>query len=217
MIFDVYLDESGDLGWSFELPFRKGGSSRYLTLAYLIIPHQDRDSSKRLVRDIYRKYKISPSVELKASILTTKQKFEIAEAIVSWLNKNPGFQIGSITVKKEKVFTHIRSDGNKLYNYMMGLSLLPKVKGHEEVIIVRDDRTIKVASGNSCIDYLQIKMWFDYSSPTKLKDNPSASDKNLNLIFIDWVANFVWSHYEDGRSNPFYKLSTKINNQTLFF
>jgi hypothetical protein len=25
----IYLDESGDTGWSFALPFQRGGSSRY--------------------------------------------------------------------------------------------------------------------------------------------------------------------------------------------
>jgi hypothetical protein len=27
----IYLDESGDLGWSFDAPFRRDGSSRNLT------------------------------------------------------------------------------------------------------------------------------------------------------------------------------------------
>jgi len=33
----VFLDESGDLGWNFEHPFRMGGSSRFLTLAFLVV------------------------------------------------------------------------------------------------------------------------------------------------------------------------------------
>jgi hypothetical protein len=33
----IYLDESGELGWKFDAPYRKGGSSRYLTIASLVI------------------------------------------------------------------------------------------------------------------------------------------------------------------------------------
>jgi len=32
----IFVDESGDLGWQFNDPYRAGGSSRYLTLACLI-------------------------------------------------------------------------------------------------------------------------------------------------------------------------------------
>jgi len=35
---NVYVDESGDLGWEFAQPFRQGGSSRYLTIASLLVP-----------------------------------------------------------------------------------------------------------------------------------------------------------------------------------
>ena len=38
MNYDVYFDESGDLGWSLDLPYRKGGSSRFFVVAYLLIP-----------------------------------------------------------------------------------------------------------------------------------------------------------------------------------
>lgn len=38
----IYLDESGDTGWKFELPYRNGGSSRYLTIAALIAPSEKR-------------------------------------------------------------------------------------------------------------------------------------------------------------------------------
>ena len=36
MQVSVYLDESGDLGWKFDAPYRCGGSSRYLTISAII-------------------------------------------------------------------------------------------------------------------------------------------------------------------------------------
>lgn len=37
MDITVYLDESGDLGWKFDAPYRSGGSSRYLTIAAIAV------------------------------------------------------------------------------------------------------------------------------------------------------------------------------------
>jgi hypothetical protein len=46
---NLYLDESGDLGWTLDKPYQAGGSSRYLTIATLIIPKTI--SHKALVRN----------------------------------------------------------------------------------------------------------------------------------------------------------------------
>lgn len=39
----------------------------------------------------------------------------------------------SITVRKENVKEHIRADENKLYNYMINLSLVNEMAKHDEV------------------------------------------------------------------------------------
>ena len=64
MEYDLYVDESGDLGWQFDRPYRKGGSSRFFTIAYLFLPTEKRKHIKRLIRRFhnerqgrYREYK----------------------------------------------------------------------------------------------------------------------------------------------------------------
>lgn len=100
---------------------------------------------------------------------------------------------------------------------MIGLSALPKIKDIAEIEMIRDKRSVKVKSGNSCIDYLNIKLAFDLDSATKLIDTPTESHTELNLIFIDWVVNFVWSHYEDNKSEPFNRLLERLDIIELFF
>ncbi len=213
----VFLDESGDLGWKFTLPHRAGGSSRYLTLGHLIIPEGQDYILGRLVKSIYDKYQISPKNEKKGIDFSLKQKEFVAGEIVNMMNANPDFRLGAITVRKEMVLPHIRRDGNKLYNYMIKRSVLDQIQSSPNVSLVRDERTIKVKSGNSCIDYLQITLWFEYQTPTIIIDYPRPSHNHKSLIFIDWVTNFVWSHYEDGQSSPYKILSPKLKNLTLFF
>jgi hypothetical protein len=213
----VFLDESGDLGWKFDSLYRQGGSSRYLSLGYLILPTGKEYIPSRLVTHVYKKYKISPSTEKKGKDFTLNQKQYVAQEVVQMLQNNPDFRMGAITVMKEKVNPHIRLDGNKLYNYMIKRSVLDHIQTSPKVQLVRDERTIKVESGNSCIDYLQITLWFEYLVGTEIVDLPRPSHKNKNIILIDWITNLVWSRYEDNELAPFNILNPHLKNQTLFF
>jgi hypothetical protein len=217
MSHKLYLDESGDLGWTLNKPFRNGGSSRFLSIAYIILPNEKIKYCNRFVRNIYNLFKVSPNVELKATSMSNEQKLITAGKIVSLLKSNPEMCLGAITVKKENVKEHLREDGNILYNYMIGVSTLHNIQTFKQIDIIRDNRSVKVKSGNSCIDYLKIKLGFDLKSDTILIDKPTESHIELNIIFIDWIANFVWSHYEDSKSAPFLRLEPYLKNQTLFF
>ncbi len=75
---NVYLDESGDLGFTFNRPFRKGGSSRYLTIAFLLIPKKLSYLPKRIVKKIYKRKKQNTDVEIKGSELTSSDKIFFA-------------------------------------------------------------------------------------------------------------------------------------------
>lgn len=218
----IYLDESGDLGWSFHLPYRGGGSSRYLTIGYLICEDIDCKYPKRLVRDAYHKFQWNPAKEKKATDLSAIQKQYIAEQTIKMLTAHPQMHLGAITVRKERVATHIRIDGNKLYNYMIKLGTLGVVQHHQTSRLIRDNRTVKVESGNSCIDYLQTIMWFEHNSPAILSDAPTHSHMDDGIIFIDWITNIVWKHFEDGVSGPYNILmdATKpniLNDVRLYF
>lgn len=130
---------------------------------------------------------------------------------------NPDIRIGSITVNKSKVQQHIREDANKLYNYMIKLAILDSIKNEPTVNLIRDNKSIKVKSGNSLIDYLQTTLWFELNSKTKIIDIPSDSKKVQNLIFIDWMNNLIWGNYEDDNSEAYQILRSVIDSKKLFF
>lgn len=217
MQYNVYLDESGDLGFNFTSPYRKGGSSRFLTIAFIICPKEKKHLLKRLVKKVYQKFQFDPKEEIKASSLNTSQKKFVSQKIVNLININPTISIISITVNKQNVQNHIRKDANLLYNYMMRLSLLDKIDNLETVYLIRDNRSVKVKSGNSLSEYLKTTLLFEHNSNTALVDLPSDSKQNTNLILADWLNNIIWSHYENKLSDSFMILSSKLKNQTLFF
>ena len=61
----AYIDESGDLGFKFSAPYNHGGSSRYLTISYLIFPENKIHLPKRIAKDIYLKFHFNVSSEIK--------------------------------------------------------------------------------------------------------------------------------------------------------
>jgi hypothetical protein len=214
----IYLDESGDLGWSFDKPYRSGGSSRYLTIAFLVVPSGEAHTPKRIVRKVYKHFRFDPATEVKGSHLDSDQLDYVAYRIRDFIGGNAGYCLGAITVRKERVQEHIRADENKIYNYMIKLSVVPSIVASNEVHLIRDNRSIKVKSGSSLKDYLQMALWFETPSTCKLHDFPEESNQNENLVFIDWVAHIVWSKYEDQSArycNIFAKQMAK--DLTLYF
>jgi len=128
-----------------------------------------------LDKKLYTKFKWNAQSEVKWADMSLPQRTEFANQLRSIVLTNPDLKLLSITVKKENVQEHIRRDGNKLYNYMIGLSLLNEMKNHGSVLFIPDPRSIKVKSGNSMHDYLQTKLWFDKKSQTILTTTPMES------------------------------------------
>ena len=214
---NVYLDESGDLGWSFDKPYQFGGSSRYLTISALIVPKELSHLPKRIVKKTYQKRKISSGIEIKGKDLSRDEKILFSNRVVSLLKRNPSIKIGAITVRKENVQPHIQADPNKLYNYMVNFILLEEIKTYSTVDFIPDPRTIKVASGNSLVEYLQIKLWFEYNTATIIRHQPMESHRSYNLQFIDFISNIVWNSYERNKSKAFNILRPYIIMKHLFF
>lgn len=213
----TYLDESGDLGFKFTAPYRNGGSSRHLTIAFFICPSNKKHLLKRLVVKIYKKYKFEPSSEIKGSSLTLTIKEAIATNIVDLLNKNPDISIHSITAKKENTPVRIQTDANLLYYYMMRIALLSHIDGYPILNLIRDNRSVKTKSSKSLLDYLQMTLLFEHNSSTTIYDIPMDSKQVKNLMLADWLNNIIFGHYEDGNSSPFNILTGKLRNQTLYF
>ncbi|MBF0330240.1 MAG: DUF3800 domain-containing protein [Nitrospirae bacterium] len=211
----IYLDESGDLGWKFDAPYRKGGSSRYLVLAFLFLPIEHKHKPRNIIRELYSVHKWK--TEKKASYATLNQKTFFCNRVVTLLKTHPDIKIDAIIAYKEKVQIHIRNDSNKLYNYMSGLVIPNYIGMKEKVSFIPDQRSVKVKSGNSLADYLQIKIWFDHDLKTTIKCIPCESHFNYNLQFTDWIAHCIWTHFEDSSSKPFNILEPHINVRRLYF
>ncbi|MCW1273023.1 hypothetical protein MXE29_17695, partial [Acinetobacter baumannii] len=112
----IYLDESGDLGWTFTAPYGKGGSSRTLTIACVICPRDKTKHLNRIVTGFYKARKRPLNNELKSYDLSSKEKEQFVQQIIKLHSNHPDIKLLSITVNKKRVKTKLRNDPNALYN-----------------------------------------------------------------------------------------------------
>lgn len=218
----IYLDESGDLGWSFKQPYQHGGSSRILTIAAVACPEEKIKYLKRIVKGLYIKRKRPLKHELKSIDLNlTDKKFFVAE-LVKLKQAHPDIHLLSITVDKQRVANKLRQDPNVLYNYMVKHLLLDLICSKKYVDLIPDARSEKVNASWNLRHYLQ-QMIFERNVLLSVENEschvtPMESRDHLELQFIDYYAGLVWAQYEFGAEllSEFLSLDG-IENKRLFF
>jgi hypothetical protein len=213
----IYLDESGDLGWNFQAPYRAGGSSRYLTIAAVFAPDTHAHHPARVIRDMYTERGWSTAKEKKWSDMSDGARLDFATKAAKLVQRQPEIKYFAMVVNKQKVLPHLRADPNLLYNYMLRLLLIDEMALHNEILLVPDPRSIKVASGNSQHEYLQTYLWYDKGAATKLLSRPVDSKKALGIQFADMVSGVVQAHHEDNRTKPWAAMASSVQLKTLFF
>lgn len=212
----IYMDESGDLGWTFSAPYQQGGSSRYLTLAAIVVPVELDYTLCRIVRGVYKHRNRPMAKELKSIDLSAAERARIAGQLVALCQSHPGVTLLAITVSKPKVYPAFQRHPNGLYNYLAKRLLLEAMRVQASVHLVPDARSIKVELKHALHDYLRTEL-AAAGADTELQTNPQESKHNLALQAADILANIVWSHHEFGGDANFARLGAVLKSQTLFF
>lgn len=213
----IYLDESGDTGWTFDRAYGAGGSSRYLIIAALALPLQLDHQPARLLRNIYRHRGWGSHKEKKWADMSPEARTDFVTQASKLLAKHKGIKCMAIVVDKRRVMHHVRTDSNKLYNYMVKLLLLDFMACHPHVNFIPDPRAIRVESGNSLHDYLQTELWFAKTASTILETTPIDSRHCLNLQFTDMLAGTIQSRFEFANDKYFDLIADQVTVKKLFF
>jgi len=214
----IYLDESGDLGWSLTLPYQQGGSSRYLVIAALIVQETHIKHVERLIRQLYSTFGWPAAKEKKWVDMTAKARNTFADATANLLKKHsPHMRCMAIVVRKAGVIERRREDPNLLYNFMTKKLLLDEMSQHRTVYLAPDARSIKVESGNTFKDYLQTELLYTAEADTTLHCHHTDSASCKAIQFADMLAGAIGSFHEWGHVDPYFKLKDIIGIQKLFF
>lgn len=212
----IYLDESGDLGWKFDSQYQRGGSSRYLTLAAVVVPDGLDHHLGRVVRGFYKKRKRSCRNELKSVELSRDERTVYARKLIELGCRFPELRFLSITVRKERVNQQFRDHPNGLYNYMAKLLLIDEFAKHDHVSFMPDERSVRIELRHAMDDYLRTELAIR-NAKTRLTTTPLSSKNSLELQFCDIFAGIVWSRHEFCGSEHYLTIEKRIQAKTLFF
>lgn len=215
----IILDESGDLGWKFDLPNRSGGSSRYFTLGHFCCRKDQKFIINRFIRDINQKFWLKPSIEKKGCSFDDKDALKICQEFNKFLKKYPNVRFGALTINKMKVAESLRTDCNILYNYGTYQLLHGLIQPFKNLHLVHDKRSIKVVKSKFIVEYLHTKLRTELDSSIIIDYDPQTSSHFEDLWLADWLVNFIWRHYEDERSAAYHELnkSDQFYERTLYF
>ncbi len=217
----IYLDESGDLGWTFDKPYQQGGSSRKLSIAAIVIPENKVKLITRIVSAMYRKRNRPFSTELKSVDLNSKERAAFVASIIKLKKENSDIKFYSITISKCRVKNSLRKHPNNLYNYMIKRMLLQELCKNKHIDFVPDARCEKVLDGWSLTHYLkqmviEESLLIDVENET-LNVTPMESAKSKELQFVDFYTGLVWAKYEfDSTIIDDFLNIEGVNNTKLF-
>lgn len=199
----VYFDESGDLGWVLDMPYREGGSSRYFCITFVILPAEKEYLLSKFVRKIYKRYKLDPALEQKGMHFDDRFSVIVAGQIRKLINANNDIQLAYQIIEKSSMPANVVShpDTNIIYSHMVEQGIATPIKDLDSALIIPDKRSLPSKSMTSIPDHLRVSLWFHHDSAITFEYTPKESHTTKPLIFVDWLTNFIWRHYEDGRSD----------------
>lgn len=121
-------------------------------------------------------------------------------------------EIRYIVADKRHVFQRLLDDQNVFYNYMLKLLIMPivRTKKIDELEILIDRRSIKVASGNSFEDYIKAEIWGELGSKMDITVRYPESHASKLVQAADFVAHSVYCNYEYEKDHCYQLMQPKI-------
>ena len=217
MELDVYFDESGDLGWTLDKAYRRGGSSKFFTIGYMMIPPHKNKIINRFIKRFNQER--GSEKEYKGMEFSEKRAKSIARKIMHILRLHDDILVGAITVRKDNLPIQVLGTQNDdvAYNFLVQKALCENLEQLEKANIIPDKRSVPKGSQNSCSDLLKNDLWFWKNSSVEINYSPEESHRNHRLIFVDWIANFVWRKYEFEKDKAYLILEPLLEENTVYF
>ncbi len=183
----IYLDESGDLGFSFEK-----NSSKYFVIALFETSLTEKELKKiiKIAKERTIKNKKAMSNEIKGS----DSKFETKEFLLKkLLLAEPNFKISSIIVNKEKINDDLRDKKRIFYNYICKEILKENNYTKINLIFDKKDRKNKFTS--------ELNKYLEENFANKNLDLKHEYSHNYyGLQIADIMANSIFKKFEHYRS-----------------
>jgi hypothetical protein len=203
----IYLDEAGDLGFH-------GGGTDFFTIAFICL--DDPLPLKRCIKKTKVKWKIPRNVELKGSTTQDVIKTDLLKGLARL-----DIEIHAITARKGNVLPRLHDDSNILYNYLLGIVMVPRILAEPSgatVNVQLDRRITSVTSGFKIGEYLKYKIWYENKrTDIDLNINHLDSHHAYAIQGIDVICNSIFKKYQWGDTMLFNIIRGKIKVDEKWF
>jgi len=206
-MFYIFLDESGDLGFSKR-------SSRWFILTMVLTKNHRKIEKcvKRVHSGLKKKYKIKEMHAYNADKITRKR-------VLGQLSAIPDTEIYCIILNKEKVHINLKDQKSYLYNYTANILLdrLYNKKNFdkkEQVLIYIDKREKNKFLEKNFERYLKDNL-LKKNLLHEIKIRPSHTEKCLQAVdFISWA---IFRKYEKNDYEYYQIIKNNISEENFLF
>ncbi|MFC1786848.1 DUF3800 domain-containing protein [Halobacteriota archaeon] len=209
-ILYIFVDESGDLGFSER-------SSCYFILTALVTVDPTRVG--RIVKKVRKKVlkkKLSDIPELKFSRSTDKVKTKILE----YLSKQDA-EIWYVCLRKEMVYSHLRTKQNIIYNYLTGFIVekIPTMRSKSVKVKIIVDKSLSKVNRQHFNMYLKEKYNFVSSNrgetPISIDIEHKDSQAERCLQVVDFISGAIFHKYEFNHPKYYDLIKSKIKEEVI--
>lgn len=199
---ELYIDESGDLGFSMR-------SSDYFILAAIVA--RDALSIERCIKKVRRGYlpkKYKKTSELKFNKSNDNIKYRILKCASNTQN-----DVAYAVLRKHQVYDRLRNNHQIIYNYIFG-TLIDKIireydlKGSLDIII---DKSLSGIQRENFDNYLE------YRTDIRVKVDHVNSRERQCIQAADFVAGAIYRKYSYGDDKYYLKIENRISLALDFF
>ena len=206
----IFLDESGDLGFS-------DRSSRWFILTIVFADNHRKIEKcvKRVHRGLKKKYRRVKELHAYHADSVTKKR------MLKLLSENEDIKVLCIILNKKKVYTDLRNQKSFLYNYTANI-LLDRLynknilKGNNKISIYIDQRETNKFLKKNFEDYLMSSLAKRKSgNEFEIRIKPSHTEKCLQAVdFVSWA---IFRKYEKSDYEYYEIIKDKIIEERLLF
>lgn len=206
----ILLDESGDLGWEFNQPYRFGGSSRYFTIGAIVGVNNEHKRPGHVVRAMRQEFGWTSQREKKWINIGSSVRRSFANRTVKMIKENPSVHVLVSVLDKRKVPNHIRGHFHLFYAWMASSLIAPSIRTLRQASICPDE--LNAGLGNDALmeSVLRKDLWFHLRSQTEISRIQRSKPLEDGLAFCDYLAGAFQSHFEDGQSECYNLLKDHV-------
>lgn len=198
----AYFDESGDLGWKFDAPFRQGGSSRVFIIAGASGPDQAHRQFGKVIKKLWESQGWTTSKEKKWNNISDKAKLAFAELTAKFAEENSDVHLAVAVLDKEKLAEHLRADQHLLYAHLATQLVSDVLAGCTTAEVCPDELNAGAGSSNLLQHLMRHELWFRRGCSPAIRQVRRQKHLEDALEFCDMLAGAAASHFEDKRSEP---------------